>query len=505
MSEHDLNKMCLGCMRNITDINRPCPFCGSSQVQNQPHQLSAGCFLAGKYLVGRVLGEGGFGITYLGWDVSQNVKVAIKEYYPADSVSRQGDLYTVAPRTMQGAERVFNAGKDKFFSEAQSLAQFDMVPGIVRVFDYFQENNTAYIIMEFIEGQTLRDYLDALGQPLLLSDILALLAPVVDSIGQVHATNLIHRDISPDNIMVTENGITKLLDFGAARFFSLQGEHSNTINVKMGYAPQEQYQTHGNQGAWTDVYALAATIYRAITGTVPPSALDRGNFDSLAKPSALGIAISPGQEAALLKGMAVYPENRYQTVGEFYKALRDGTAATRNTDASQISPGAVLDKGVSLLKRRNMWCWQGIALVVVMVILAFFTCFFTVAGMEFMNPNTNQWSPADYAEFSKRCGIYFLGLALCAGTEAFLSLQCLRTKGEKNMLKVAVIPAALFEVLLMLYGNYANGYGLDNWGDSLHVEIVPMLLGPILPFLLAIGAMHLYHKRWEQTQGANPQ
>lgn len=324
MSENMLNHLCLGCMRYLDHPDEPCPACGwHSQLQNQHHQLAAGSFLAGKYLIGRTLGEGGFGITYLGWDIGRSVKVAIKEYYPSDSVSRHADHYTLVPRTGQGVEQLFHQGRDKFFSEAQSLARFDAVPGIVRVYDFFQENDTAYIVMEFIEGQTLRQYLESLGRPMLLGDVLLLLAPVVDSLEQVHDKGLIHRDISPDNIMIDENGGAKLLDFGAARAFSLQGERSNTINVKMGYAPEEQYLTHGKQGPWTDVYALAATIYRAITGTVPVQALDRTRTDILSRPSDLGAAINPQQEAVLMKGMAIYARNRYQSVGEFYKALRN--------------------------------------------------------------------------------------------------------------------------------------------------------------------------------------
>lgn len=487
MSQHDLNKMCLGCMRYIEDVNQPCPFCGSSHIQNQPHQLNAGCFLAGKYLVGRALGEGGFGITYLGWDISQNVKVAIKEYYPVDSVSRQGDFYTVAPRTTQGAEQVFSAGKDKFFSEAQSLARFDAVPGIVRVFDYFQENNTAYIIMEFIEGQTLRDYLNTLGQPLFLNDILALLAPVVDSLGQVHAANLIHRDISPDNIMITEKGITKLLDFGAARLFSLQGERSNTINVKMGYAPEEQYLTHGSQGPWTDVYALAATIYRAITGIVPPQSLDRVHSDTLVKPSALGITINPGQEAALLKGMAVYPKDRYQTVGEFYKDLRDGTSAVGNTAASLISAGEAPLSGSATIGQKlggmtaRFGGWKRLlcmAAALVMLIYALGTLNegyrdisaedrYNIYGMEFI-------------ELEHKSGQYQLISSAAAAIFFVCAVITVKTKGQKPSPAAAAVAAVVVEITAVLHMNCFNEY--FGYGPYMG-EMVFYMLPPLLSFL----------------------
>lgn len=214
----------MGCMRYLDKPGARCPACGwGPGMANQPHQLEAGAILAGKYLVGRVLGQGGFGITYIGWDIPANAKRAIKEYYPSDSVTRQGDGYTVTPYSSQGVPRLFAEGRDKFYSEAQNLARFDHVPDIVSVKDFFQENGTAYIVMEFIEGQTFKDYLSRLGRPMELGDTLALLAPVARSLELVHGAGLIHRDVSPDNIMLTTDGTAKLLDFGAARGFSLQG------------------------------------------------------------------------------------------------------------------------------------------------------------------------------------------------------------------------------------------------------------------------------------------
>lgn len=322
MNSTAIDHLCMGCMRYLDKPGTRCPACGwEPGMGNQPHQLEAGAILAGKYLVGRVLGQGGFGITYMGWDIPANAKRAIKEYYPSDSVTRQGDGYTVTPYSSQGVPRLFAEGRDKFYSEAQNLARFDHVPDIVSVKDFFQENGTAYIVMEFIEGQTFKDYLTCLGRPMELGDTLALLAPVARSLELVHGAGLIHRDVSPDNIMLTTDGTAKLLDFGAARGFSLQGARTNTVNVKMGYAPDEQYRTHGNQGPWTDVYALAATIYRAVTGVVPTQAIDRAPTDLLDRPTALGANLTPAQERVLLKGMAVYPDGRYQSIREFYDAM----------------------------------------------------------------------------------------------------------------------------------------------------------------------------------------
>lgn len=318
-----VDNLCLGCMRYLDVPDAPCPVCGWKRgAENQPHQLSPGSVLAGKYLVGRSLGQGGFGITYLAWDILRQCRLAIKEFFPGDNVIRQRDGYTVTPRDTQEARTLFAQGRERFFTEAQNLSQFGDDANIVTVLDFFQENETAYIVMEYVEGQTLKAYLASLGQPMLLGDALALLAPVARSLERVHAAGLLHRDISPDNIMITASGDIKLLDFGAARAFSLQGERSNTVNVKVGYAPKEQFQTHGEQGPWTDVYALAATIYNAITGVVPASTLDRWQgADTLRRPTSLGIRLLPAQEAVLLKGMAVEHKQRYRSVREFFSAL----------------------------------------------------------------------------------------------------------------------------------------------------------------------------------------
>lgn len=331
----DLNRLCMGCMQMLDVPGSVCPHCGwQPGTRNQSHQLMPGSFLAGRYLVGKTLGQGGFGITYVGYDIPTQTKVAIKEFFPGDAVTRWEDRHTVLPVQGGSLETEYQQERDKFLNEAQNLARFGNVPAIVDVKDYFQENGTAYIVMEFIEGYTLKQYLQWLGRPLTLGECLALLEPAVAALEQVHAAQLIHRDISPDNIMIPFGGGLKVLDFGASRGFSLQGERSNTINVKVGFAPEEQYRTHGEQGPWTDVYALAATIYWAITGVIPAQSIDRTLEDHLVKPSAMGVAISPYQETILLRGMAIYARDRYRTLGEFFHALRNAVLSNTSGGTS---------------------------------------------------------------------------------------------------------------------------------------------------------------------------
>ena len=333
MESVDLQHLCLGCMAYMDNPDKPCTVCGwEPKIKNQTHQLALGSPLHGNYMVGRVLGQGGFGITYIAWDINQGQKVAIKEYYPNGLVFREQDHYTVTPYSSQEVVSFFDQGRARFFSESENLSKFESDPNIISVKDFFEENGTAYIVMEFVEGQTLEHYLSTLSRPMFLADILAMLAPVVDSLEQVHKAGLIHRDISPDNIMISDEGEVKLLDFGAARVSSPQGQRKLTVTVKMNYAPPEQFDTHGEQGAWTDVYALAATIYNAITGRIPTSSMTRWKeHETLQRPTALGIAITPTQEKIILKGMAIDHKERYKSVREFFNDLKSTISNKKKT------------------------------------------------------------------------------------------------------------------------------------------------------------------------------
>ena len=317
--------LCIYCMREKPDSGI-CPYCGFDEAQYEPspHHLPPRSILGGKCLVGRVLGEGGFGITYLGWDLNLDLKLAIKEYYPAGFVTRTGTTTnTVTPYRGEKTE-FFSTGRARFINEAKTLAKFYTLPGIVSVRDFFLENGTAYIVMEFVEGETLKQRLARVGGKMEASEVFALVHPLLRSLAEMHAAGLIHRDISPDNIMITPEGNVKLIDFGAARDYLDSGNRSLSVMLKPGFAPEEQYFARGQQGPWTDIYALCATIYRAITGVTPPESVERLRNDELKAPSALGVRISPAEEAALLKGMAVSQEERWQTIPELNAALYAG-------------------------------------------------------------------------------------------------------------------------------------------------------------------------------------
>jgi len=334
----------MSCFTEHAAPTNPCPVCGYNEQAQEfpPHILRPRTILHGKYLLGKVLGQGGFGITYIGWDLNLGIKVAVKEYYPSGFVSREttsAGNATVQPFTGSQGD-YFVKGREKFINEARTLAKFFTLPGIVSIKDFFQENGTAYISMEYIEGQTLKDYLSQMGGRLPAGQIFDMMKPVMYSLAEVHNAGLIHRDISPDNIMISKEGQMKLLDFGAARDFSDSGNKSMSIMLKPGFAPEEQYRSRGVQGPWTDVYALSATIYKCITGITPEESVERTRRDDVRPPSMLGIPIDPAQEAALMRGMAVLQEHRFQNVSELYASLYGAQTGTTTGAYATAQPAA---------------------------------------------------------------------------------------------------------------------------------------------------------------------
>ena len=285
--------------------------------------LRKGTRLIGRYTIEGVLGQGGFGITYLGMDELHKKKVAIKEFFPQGIVTRNIEYEDTVTVTLVGEKENYDKGKERFLKEAQTMAMFSKDKGIVKALDFFEINNTAYIVMEYLEGVTLKQYLRE-NKRIAAEDLVELLVPLIEALDEIHSQGLIHRDISPDNIMVLPDGRIKLMDFGAARDYTEFGEKSLSIVLKPGYAPPEQYQTHGVQGPWTDIYALCATMYKCITGENPPDAIDRLVDDHLKKISAFGFTVSPQIEEAIIKGMSVAAKDRYQNVGDFCEDLYGG-------------------------------------------------------------------------------------------------------------------------------------------------------------------------------------
>ncbi|MDO4877373.1 MAG: serine/threonine-protein kinase, partial [Oscillospiraceae bacterium] len=320
----DPQHVCYGCFKE-KEPGTVCPKCGFNENSERPYlAVPIGTILDGRYLIGKVLGVGGFGITYLGYDLTLDYKVAVKEYMPSGYATRAEDKYTLTV-TSSSQQQAYDEGLDKFLSEARTLAKFHNTPNVVSVQDFFKENNTAYFVMEYVDGESLKDYLDKNGGRISYQAAINILMPIMKALSKVHAQGLIHRDISPDNISITSTGEPKLLDFGAAR--SAYGENKSvSVILKHGLAPIEQYSNHGNMGPWTDVYAMGASLYRSITGILPPESIERIHADSIRTPSSMGITIPPYAEMALMKALAVNPENRFSNIEQFMAALNGNTS-----------------------------------------------------------------------------------------------------------------------------------------------------------------------------------
>ena len=279
----------------------------------------------GRYVINSVIGQGGFGITYDGTDLRLDRHVSIKEYFPNPMANRNSTIsneVTCGSYTMS----LYEHGLNNFLKEAKNMARFAGEDNFVSVYDYFPENNTAYIIMDFVEGQNLKQYLKQRGR-FSMEEALGIAMPVMDALEKIHMRGMIHRDISPSNIMILPDGRVRLLDFGAARDVDIERRNLTTMSsvYKDGYSPIEQQTRDMEQGAFSDIYALCATMYEMLTGDTPPSPFARLQNDTLVPPSRLGVRMTPVQEQTLLEGLAVYGHQRIQTIPE----LRDGLLGKR--------------------------------------------------------------------------------------------------------------------------------------------------------------------------------
>ena len=332
---------CYNCMKEAQS-RAVCPYCHKQNVPDRiVHHLSPGTVLNGHYVVGNSLGEGGFGITYIGRDTNLKMRVAIKEYYPSGNVNRNNTQSNEVYTATESQKEAFEKGKERFLREAQSIAKFSGSKGVVNIKTYFEEHNTAYIIMDYIDGENLLQYMDHHGK-FSGDTIFRLMLPVMESLKHIHDEEVIHRDISPDNIIYGTNGMLTLTDFGSARYFTSQSKEMSVM-LKQGYAPEEQYRSTGAQGPWTDVYGLCATIYKCITGVTPQTGLDRAHSDSLKAPSEIGADISPALESVLMYGLSVFRNDRCQSMGE----LIDLTKNALDNNTAPVLPGLYGTRTVS--------------------------------------------------------------------------------------------------------------------------------------------------------------
>lgn len=323
----------------------------ASQKINEkyPLALNEGTVLAGQYIIESVLGQGGFGITYVAKDHKSGSKVAIKEFFPDTMATRDGT--SVMSFTGERAEG-FEYGKNCFLQEAKTLAQFIDNDNIVKIFTYFEENSTAYFVMEYVEGESFDEYIKKKGGKISYREACRLLLPVMDALAAVHDKGIVHRDVTPDNIFICNDGKVKLLDFGAARYSIGDKSKSLDVVLKHGFAPKEQYTRHGRQGAFTDVYSLGATFYYAITGKKLPDSIDRLEEDDMIPPSNLGVDIPEDKEEVLFKAISVQPQDRFQNMRDFAAALK-GEKSQEIGKTVAVSGGASYEASLNTSQAGN--------------------------------------------------------------------------------------------------------------------------------------------------------
>lgn len=353
MERSEIEKICLRCMRISDDVGI-CPYCGREKTGQQTWSkaLAPGTILNNKILIGNILGKGGYGITYIGYDMLLEYRVAVKEFFPDEMVDRAEDGRTVLVLDEVNGEE-YQRETTAYLREARILAEFSKFPGIVAIKDLFYENNTGYLIMEYLQSGNLRKYVDSKGGWLEVKEALELMEPVISILGRLHKSGLIHRDISPDNIMMDEDGSVKLIDFGGSKKVGLNNQQ--VFLGKWGFAPLEQMLSKlSEQGPWTDIYGICATLYCLMTSEVPQSSYERNEKDELIDIAQYNINIDKKVAAAIMKGLSMNPRDRQQNIDELYKDLYG-----YYPDEKNIGGGKPVEEKARVLKDRTGRIWFG--------------------------------------------------------------------------------------------------------------------------------------------------
>lgn len=311
---------CCNCFGIHEGTGEMCPHCGYVEGDNgkELYYLKPGTRLNSRYTVGRAVGAGGFGITYLGWDESLNMVVAIKEFFPVSMVMRGvGETQVSVYSDKKNSE--YDQELENFVEEARIMSLFANSTNVRNTYNFFKENGTAYIVMEYLDGFTLKEYMKKLGRRLNEKESLVIIEQVLKGLEEIHSQGIIHRDIAPDNIWLSNDGKVKIIDFGAAIRRKDSNAKAQPI-LKPGFAPPEQYCENGKIGPWTDIYAVGATAYYMLTGRLPLEGSDRDKEDTLLPPNALTSVTEPVSNA-VMRAMAIRQELRYRTAGEFLDEL----------------------------------------------------------------------------------------------------------------------------------------------------------------------------------------
>ena len=342
-------RRCMGCMREFSAEFDVCPYCGfivGAEPESRNH-LPPGTVLQERFMLGRVLGQGGFGITYIAWDDKLYRAVAVKEYLPTRFASRLSDQNSVSCFS-DDSRAQFNRGLKKLRQECLTISSLREIDGVVQVYDFIEENDTAYIIMELLRGCTLRDLLAERGT-IPLDEAVEIMRPVLNTLAAMHEKGVIHRDVSPDNIFVCDDGRIKLLDFGAARVISATDDKTISVILKHGYAPREQFASHGKQGPYTDVYSAAATLYKLLTGETPPESIERTGNDRTELAPLMDADIPRGAKTAILQAMRLDKDKRTQSAQALLAELEPFAQTQTVPVIIDPQPGSRFSKRIRIL------------------------------------------------------------------------------------------------------------------------------------------------------------
>ena len=340
----DLQHLCPGCMHRWDDPTTDCPRCGYPKDRLTPRDaLPVFSILAGKYLIGSPLGKGGFGITYIAMRLTDETIVAIKEFFPNELAIRDVNGETVLPADAAKAV-YYRTGMKSFTEEGRILHMLSDVEHIVHVLDMVQANGTSYLVMEYVPGISLKKYMKAQNGPFTEKRALEMIRPILLALSSMHSRHILHRDISPENLMVQPDQTLTLIDFGAARTFSQDDDDNLTVILKRGYAPEEQYHSDSRQGPWSDLYAICAVLYQMLTGIRPQEAAARVKEDQLTPLSHIpGLSLQKNTCTAIEKGLQVDPLERYPDIAAFMKVLYARPVADQKAAHTQTASAASRD------------------------------------------------------------------------------------------------------------------------------------------------------------------
>lgn len=361
MSELNI-ELCPNCFEKVDKGSAKCPHCGGSYEvkSSNAHALKPMSVVAERYVIGKVLGAGGFGVTYKAKDLLTDEICAIKEYFPTSWAYRANDGQTLVAKS-EKEKYSFSYGKKRFLDEAKMLIKFEKNENIVHVKNFFASNNTAYLVMEYLDGINFRTMMNKRGGKLPFAACVQVFTAVANALQTIHAMDILHRDISPENIFITRESKIILIDFGSARQY-VNEDTDLSVFIKPGLAPIEQYYSNGKQGPWTDIYALASTFYQSVSGIAVPLAPDRIMEDSLKPLDSVCPSVPAGWSRVIEKALRVNASERYQTIDELLDDVNKITTISSRVapppPPAQVKPVLIIEQ----CKHSNEWSGNRIEL-----------------------------------------------------------------------------------------------------------------------------------------------